>query len=188
MLVQTKTVDLYKVYGGRLLKLGKRRIPGHSSRRLSSGSANNISDRVIPLSCQCQNALQEDHYGDDLSPRNGWLLRRIGVLDIGALPRRLPSPLEALQSLWKASLSRHFSVARRVAVSYLRYWHKNFQAPFQFGRCPRNSATGEGQLFRIWGPGGEGKVDSLKARRPWLVTTTDGAESWHSRSRGCFLP
>ena len=52
--------------GGRFLKLDKRHILGHSFRRLSLGSANSISGQPTFLSCQYQNALLEDHHGDDL--------------------------------------------------------------------------------------------------------------------------
>ena len=70
-LVKARTAGLHMAYGGRLLKLDKRHILGHSFRRLSLGLAISISGQSTLLSCQCRNALQEDHCGDDLRLWNG---------------------------------------------------------------------------------------------------------------------
>ena len=174
--VQTRTESLHRACGGQLLKPDKCHIFWHSSRRLSSSSANSISGRPTFLSCQCRNALQEDHRSDDLSPRSRWSLEHMGVFDTRALPWLPPSLSKSLQLSELLHLC-HCPTARRDVGSYFRCWRKDCHELYCFGGSPGNGATGEWQSFRIWGPGRERKVDSLKGRRPWLVTTADGAAS-----------
>ena len=159
----------------------KRCILWHRSQRSSSDSANSISGQPTLLSCQCRNALQEDHCGNNLSFRNGWFLGYMGALGIRALSRPLPSPLKGLNSLWEALFPCCFLVARRVVASCLRYWqYKDCQGLFRLGRYSKTSSVGKRQSFHIWGPGGEGRVDSsrLKDQIIWLRRTIGGARSW----------
>ena len=146
----SKDCSLHRACDGRLLKSDKCCIPKHSSWCLSFGLTNTIFDRSISLSCQYQNALQENHCIDNLSPWNGWLLGRMGVLDTRALLRCLSSPLKGLQSLWEASLPCHFLAAWRVITLCLRCWqYKDYQELFPLRGSFKTSSVGERQLFRI---------------------------------------
>lgn len=111
-------MGLYRAYVWPFLKSNKWYILGYRSRYSFLSLANTISGQAALVSCQYQNALQVNHYDNNLSPWNEWFLERMRVLDSRILLRRLFSFLEGLQSLWLPLFPRCFSVAYKVIVLY----------------------------------------------------------------------
>ena len=153
-LVLARTIGLYKVYGGRLLKSDKRYILWHRSQCFFSDSANSISGQPTLLSCQCQNVLQENHCGDNLSPWSKWFLGCMGGFGTGVILWCLLSPLAGPQLSAVLFLCCCLT-AWGVVGSNLQCWHKDRLELCHFGRSFRNDKAREKYRFHIQGLSGE---------------------------------
>ena len=150
-LIPARAVSLHKACSRWLFKLDKCHILWYRSRRFSSSLANSISGETTLKFYEFQNALQEDHYGDDLLTWCKWSLGHIRVFSTGTLPQRLSSLLEGLQRLWEALLPCRCLATWKVIVSCLQHWQcKDCLELFCFEKSLKISRAEEKQSFCIW--------------------------------------
>ena len=119
----------------------KHHIFWHRSWRPSLDLANSISGRQPLLSCWYQNALQEDHRGDNFLPQSRWVLGRMGGFGTRTLPWRLFSLSKGPQLLTSLPFC-NCSTAQGVVVLYLRCWYNNVTS----GKFPKRKSCDNNHL------------------------------------------